>query len=86
MHINTVSFWNWTPDGMNIDTGIRYPFHLRPRNKQPFRYIRMAAEVIHELELDQETPVDLVYPNALATAQQLNKIRAYLGYFYLAST
>lgn len=46
----------------------------------------MAAEVIHELELDQETPVDLVYPNALATAQQLNKIRAYLGYFYLAST
>ncbi|KAL6814333.1 hypothetical protein J3E69DRAFT_347083 [Trichoderma sp. SZMC 28015] len=63
-----------------------YPFHLRPRNKQPFRYIRMAAEVIHELELDQETPVNLVYPDALATAQQLNKIRAYLGYFYLAST
>ncbi|KAL7941265.1 hypothetical protein V8C42DRAFT_335242 [Trichoderma barbatum] len=63
-----------------------YPFHLRPRNKQPFRYIRMAAEVIHELQLDQVTQVDLRYPDSLMAAQQLQSIRAYLGYFYLAST
>ncbi|UKZ84033.1 hypothetical protein TrVFT333_011849 [Trichoderma virens FT-333] len=63
-----------------------YPFHLRPRSKQPFRYIRMAAEIIHELELDQETRVDLQYTDARLTSQQLHSIRAYLGYFYLAST
>ncbi|KAL7931400.1 hypothetical protein V8C35DRAFT_310306 [Trichoderma chlorosporum] len=63
-----------------------YPFHLRPRNKQAFRYIRMAAEIIHELELDQETQIGLHYPDTLVTAQQLFRIRAYLGYFYLAST
>lgn len=46
----------------------------------------MAAEVIHDLELDQEAQVGLHYPEAPVTVQQLDGIRAYLGYLYLAFT
>ncbi|KAL6856415.1 hypothetical protein J3F83DRAFT_753301 [Trichoderma novae-zelandiae] len=62
-----------------------YPFHLRPRNKQPFRYLRMATEVIHDMGLDQETQAGLYPSDAPVTTQQLDRIRSYLGCFYLAS-
>lgn len=69
------------------DNYIRYPFHLRPRNKQPFRYLCMATEVIHDLGLDREAQTGLHSPGEpVTTTQQLDRIRAYLGCFYLVST
>ncbi|KAL6880040.1 hypothetical protein HDV57DRAFT_498726 [Trichoderma longibrachiatum] len=62
-----------------------YPFHLRPRNKQPFRYLCMATEVLHDLGLDEETKAGLDYLDPQVTTQHLDRIRAYLGCFYLAS-
>ncbi|KAK5998845.1 hypothetical protein PT974_01229 [Cladobotryum mycophilum] len=60
-----------------------YPFHLQPRNKTVLQYMRFAADLVHDLELDQELP-----PHALeskVTDQQLDGIRAYLAYYYAAS-
>ncbi|KAH0493331.1 hypothetical protein TgHK011_000005 [Trichoderma gracile] len=62
-----------------------YPFHLRPRNKQPFRYLCMAAEVIHDLGLDRETQSELYRSGAPVTEEQLDRMRSYLGCLYLAS-
>lgn len=65
----------------------RYPFHLRPKNKQAFQYMRMAADMIHDLELDQQQPVSSSWSDSPALSdEQLNAIRAYLGYFYVVST
>ncbi|PTB63251.1 hypothetical protein BBK36DRAFT_1171495 [Trichoderma citrinoviride] len=63
-----------------------YPFHIRPRNKQPFRYLCMATEVIHDMGLDRETQAGLYHHGAPVTTEQLDRIRSYLGCFYLAST
>ncbi|RFU80106.1 zn2-c6 fungal-type dna-binding domain-containing [Trichoderma arundinaceum] len=63
-----------------------YPFHLRPRNKHAFHYICMATDVVHDLKLDQETPIGLYNPEAPVAVQHLDNIRAYLGYFYLVSS
>ncbi|KAG5981994.1 hypothetical protein E4U55_002428 [Claviceps digitariae] len=64
-----------------------YPFHLRPRNKQAYQYMRMAAELIHDLELDQEQHLDsLSGDSAYPTEEQLSGIRTYLGFTYLVST
>lgn len=60
----------------------RYPFHLRPKNKQVFHYIRMAADLVHDLELDQEPP-DFNISNT--SEETLEGIRAYLGHCYIAS-
>ncbi|KAI3399551.1 hypothetical protein diail_6573 [Diaporthe ilicicola] len=30
-----------------------HPFHLRPRQRQASQYMRMAADIVHDLELDQ---------------------------------
>ncbi|ETR97874.1 hypothetical protein M419DRAFT_90347 [Trichoderma reesei RUT C-30] len=62
-----------------------YPFHLRPRNKQPFRYLCMATEVVHDLGLDRETHSGMYHSGAPVTMQQLDRMRSYLGCFYLAS-
>lgn len=65
----------------------RYPFHLRPKNKQAFQYMRMAADMIHDLELDQEQTVRSSWSDSpVLNDEQLNSIRAYLGYFYVVST
>ncbi|UNI24309.1 hypothetical protein JDV02_010064 [Purpureocillium takamizusanense] len=63
-----------------------YPFHLRPKNKQSIQYIRMAMDLIQDLELDQEfqTNTDPMAPEV--TDQQLDGIRAYLASIYVAST
>jgi hypothetical protein len=61
----------------------RYPFHLRPKNKQVFHYSRMASDLIQDLELDQEPPgVNF----SAASDEQLEGIRAYLAHSYMAST
>ncbi|KAI0522226.1 hypothetical protein F5B22DRAFT_465887 [Xylaria bambusicola] len=62
-----------------------YPFHLRPRNKQSFQYLRMAVDIVHDLEMDQEPDVDLpsLVPNQ--RARKLDDIRALLCCFYSMS-
>lgn len=60
----------------------RYPFHLRPKNKQIFNYIRMMGDMIHDLDLDQEIP-DYMIPDI--TEEKLDGIRAYLAFSYLSS-
>lgn len=70
-------------DTYTANSSRRYPFHLRPKNKQVFHYIRMATDLVHDLELDQE-PVDLdIYAT---TEEQLQGIRVYLAYCYIATS
>lgn len=58
-----------------------YPFHLRPKNKHVFHYIRMAADLIHDLELDQESSQGFVLGMEPPLDHQLDAMRAYLSYF-----
>ncbi|WAO90263.1 Hypothetical protein NCS54_00768300 [Fusarium falciforme] len=63
-----------------------YPFHLRPKNGQLVQCLRIAADLIHDLDLDQEL---LTMPDPLGrqvTGNELDKIRACLTYLYLVST
>ena len=47
----------------------------------------MAADMIHDLELDQQQSVPSLWSDSPAlNDEQLNAIRAYLGYFYVVST
>ncbi|KAG5987711.1 hypothetical protein E4U43_004970 [Claviceps pusilla] len=63
-----------------------YPFHLRPKNKQAYQYMRMAAELICDLGLDQEQYLgSLSGDSARPTDEQLGGIRTYLGLTYLVS-
>lgn len=64
---------------------LRYPFHLRPRNKQVFHYIRMCADLITDLELDQDSSGG-INTSSEVSEQQLDGIRAYLGHCYLLPT
>ncbi|KAH7304993.1 hypothetical protein B0I35DRAFT_454508 [Stachybotrys elegans] len=62
-----------------------YPFHLRPKNKQVFHYLRMAADLVSDLELDQEprpgdSPFGIDDPEL-----QLETLRAYLGFYFALS-
>ncbi|KAG8415403.1 hypothetical protein J3458_009253 [Metarhizium acridum] len=64
-----------------------YPFHLRPKNKQAFQYMRMAADMVHDLELDQEQPdLNMWSDTPNLTDEQLDRIRVYVGYFYVVSS
>ncbi|EQL03952.1 hypothetical protein OCS_00351 [Ophiocordyceps sinensis CO18] len=58
-----------------------YPFHLRPKEKLGFQYLRMAMDLIHDLELARELPATMD-----PTDQELHGIRAYLTYFHLTTT
>lgn len=72
--------------GSVYDTNtIRYPFHLRPKNKQAFQYIRMAGDLVRDLELDQESPELVNTPDASISDQQLDKVRTYLAWYYSVS-
>ncbi|KND88016.1 hypothetical protein TOPH_07283 [Tolypocladium ophioglossoides CBS 100239] len=64
----------------------RYPLHLRPKNKQTVQYIRMAADLVHDLELDQEFAPRTSPSEPEVADRQLDGIRAYIGYCYIAST
>jgi hypothetical protein len=64
----------------------RYPFQLRPKNGQLVQCLRIAADLIHDLDLDQDL---LTMPDPLGrqvTDDELDKIRACLAYLYLVST
>ncbi|POR36871.1 Uncharacterized protein TPAR_02937 [Tolypocladium paradoxum] len=56
------------------------------QNKQAVQYIRMAADLVHDLELDQEFAANTSQPEPEVTDQQLDGIRAYIGYCYIVST
>jgi hypothetical protein len=61
----------------------RYPFHLRPKNKQAFQYVRMAVDIIHDLELDQDPgPENASNPDSISE-RRLLEVRAYLATYYL---
>lgn len=46
----------------------------------------MAADLVHDLELDQEFAAGTSLAEPEVTDQQLDGIRAYTGYCYIAST
>ncbi|KAL6851846.1 hypothetical protein J3F83DRAFT_757501 [Trichoderma novae-zelandiae] len=62
-----------------------YPFHLKPKSAQLSHCIRMAADIIHELGLDENFVASDLWGQAV-TEEELDKIRAYLAYVYLVST
>ncbi|TQN73413.1 hypothetical protein CSHISOI_02078 [Colletotrichum shisoi] len=61
-----------------------YPFHLRPKSRQAFHYVRMAAEILHDLELDHP-PYHGVGMSAPLSPGQMEGIRAYLSCYYLVT-
>ncbi|KAI1337096.1 hypothetical protein F5Y15DRAFT_426004 [Xylariaceae sp. FL0016] len=64
-----------------------YPFHLRPKSKkQALQFLRMAVDLVHDLELDRESAVDLVVVTPDRRARRLDEIRAFLGCYYAVST
>jgi hypothetical protein len=64
---------------------VRYPFHLRPKNKQALQYIRMVVDIVADLELDQDPDGDEL-PAEQTSAELLEQMRAYLSTYYLVST
>ncbi|KAM3426589.1 hypothetical protein MY4824_009908, partial [Beauveria thailandica] len=62
-----------------------YPFHLRPRVRQVFQYTRMAADLVHDLELDVNSGH---FPSSSSpmTPERLDSIRAYVAQHYLSSS
>ncbi|RYP44277.1 hypothetical protein DL768_009247 [Monosporascus sp. mg162] len=57
-----------------------YPFHLRPKNRQVNQYMRMAVDIMQDLELDQEGGYMSLDPQ-----DQLPGIRAFLACHYSLS-
>ncbi|KAL0937637.1 zn 2cys6 transcription factor [Colletotrichum truncatum] len=60
-----------------------YPFHLRPKSKQAFQYVRMASEIIQDLDLTEPFPG--VTAGSVLTPEQMDGIRAYLSCYYMTS-
>lgn len=71
---------------ISVSRHTRYPFHLRPKNGQLVRFLRIATDLIRDLQLDEDF---LTMPDPLSrevTDDELEKIRTYLAYLYLIST
>lgn len=64
----------------------RYPFHLRPKSRQLHQYYRMAVDLVHDLELEDEAASDLAALAPEQCAQSLDRMRALLACFYVNST
>lgn len=60
----------------------RYPFHVRPKQRQAFQYLRMAIDIVHDLELDQEETFRGRF-KAGFTGKDLASIRAFITCYYL---
>ncbi|KAK3363295.1 hypothetical protein B0T25DRAFT_587272 [Lasiosphaeria hispida] len=60
-----------------------YPFHLRPKSKQAFQYIRMAAEILDDFDLDQDFGTE--GQDETPTPERFDQIRTYLATYYLGS-
>ncbi|KAI0154169.1 hypothetical protein GGR57DRAFT_118520 [Xylariaceae sp. FL1272] len=63
-----------------------YPFHLRPKNKQLFQYLRMCVDIVHDLELDEGRNLNLSSISPERRARRLDDMRGLLGCFYAVST
>ncbi|TGJ81148.1 hypothetical protein E0Z10_g7604 [Xylaria hypoxylon] len=63
-----------------------YPFHLRPRNKQSFQYLRMAVDIVHDLDMEQDSDLDLSPIGPAQRARKVDNVRALLGCFYAISS
>lgn len=63
----------------------RYPFHLRPKNKQLLQYLRMAVDMVHDLELDEAIDTNLAAEPPESKQARFQGIRAYLACFYILS-
>ncbi|KAL2757762.1 hypothetical protein ACRALDRAFT_1079863 [Sodiomyces alcalophilus JCM 7366] len=63
-----------------------YPFHLRPKNKQAFQYVRMAAEIAHDLNLVEPPTAFFLTPDSPVTPEQIDGMRTYLSCYYLVSS
>ncbi|OAA57760.1 hypothetical protein ISF_07001 [Cordyceps fumosorosea ARSEF 2679] len=63
----------------------RYPFHLKPKNSQLARCMRMGSDIVHDLNLDENCLAFEPWEQGVR-ADDLDKIRTYLAYVYLVST
>ncbi|KAB5562695.1 hypothetical protein GE09DRAFT_756332 [Coniochaeta sp. 2T2.1] len=65
-----------------------YPFHLRPRNKQAFQYVRMVVDIVNDLELDQDPDGEdnNNLPSQKCSDARLEQVRTYLATYYLVSS
>ncbi|KAM3551740.1 hypothetical protein ARSEF4850_007728 [Beauveria asiatica] len=62
-----------------------YPFHLKPKNSQLARCMRMASGIVHDLNLDEDFLTSRPWEERVRT-DDLDKIRTYLAFVYLVST
>jgi hypothetical protein len=62
----------------------RYPFHLRPKQRQALQYLKMAIDIVHELELDQEETYSSRVKTGF-TSEDLARIRAFVTCYYLTT-
>ncbi|KAM3445951.1 hypothetical protein NHJ13734_000128 [Beauveria thailandica] len=62
-----------------------YPFHLKPKNSQLARCMRMASDIVHDLNLDDDFLTSRPWEERVRT-DDLDKIRTYLAFVYLVST
>ncbi|KAJ6786179.1 hypothetical protein PWT90_00741 [Aphanocladium album] len=62
-----------------------YPFHLKPKNSQLARCMRMASDIVHDLNMDDNFLSSQPWEQGVRT-DDLDKIRTYLVYVYLVST
>ncbi|KAM3455356.1 hypothetical protein NHJ6243_008564 [Beauveria neobassiana] len=62
-----------------------YPFHLKPKNSQLARCMRMASDIVHDLNLDEDFLSSRPWEERVRT-DDLDKIRTYLAFVYLVST
>ncbi|KAB5528909.1 hypothetical protein GE09DRAFT_941766, partial [Coniochaeta sp. 2T2.1] len=65
-----------------------YPFHLRPKNKQAFQYVRMVVDMVNDLELDQDPDGEdnNLLPSQKCSDARLEQVRTYLATYYLVSS
>ncbi|KAH8662110.1 hypothetical protein BX600DRAFT_311706 [Xylariales sp. PMI_506] len=61
-----------------------YPFHLRPRHRQAFQYLKMAVDTIHDLDIDQEEQFAARIQTGLAP-DDFASFRSLLTCYYFAS-
>lgn len=59
-------------------TILRFPFHLRPKNKQALQYMRMAVDIVQDLELDQAQDA-MDHAATRASPERMHALRTYLA-------
>jgi hypothetical protein len=64
----------------------RYPFHLRPKDRQLDHCLRIAGDIVHDMHLDEEFFPAVKPLHCKVTETKLDKIRACLAYLYLTLT